>query len=199
MNELHLFFDTETSGFISKKLSFDNPKQAWIVQLGALLSTRDKIIDEVDILIKPNGRTMNSIAQQVHGITLEQAQDEGIEELEALEIFASLLDEYPKKICHNYDYDANFIDQLFRRHMDKLNDTQRSVYFINLPHVCTMKHAKVIEFCQLPNKWGKYKWPKLTELHTSLFGESFEGAHDAMADVIATRRCYYELSKRGII
>jgi hypothetical protein len=32
-----------------------------------------------------------------------------------------------------------------------------------------------------------------------LFGEYFEGAHDAMIDVEATMRCFLELAKRWVI
>jgi len=45
-------------------------------------------------------------------------------------------------------------------------------------------------------KWG-YKWPKLQELHNHLFGESFEEAHNAMADIEATKKCFIELVKLG--
>lgn len=34
------------------------------------------------------------------------------------------------------------------------------------------------------------KWPKLQELYKVLFGHSFEGAHNAMADVVATKRLF---------
>jgi inhibitor of KinA sporulation pathway (predicted exonuclease) len=34
----------------------------------------------------------------------------------------------------------------------------------------------------------KFKFPKLSELHQWLFGEDFEGAHDALNDVKATSR-----------
>ena len=62
---------------------------------------------------------------------------------------------------------------------------------------CTM--IRSTDYCQLPGRYGKYKWPKLEELHFKLFGESFEGAHDALADIRATMRCYYEMEKRGLV
>lgn len=37
------------------------------------------------------------------------------------------------------------------------------------------------------------KWPKLQELYKVLFGHSFEGAHNAMADVVATKDCFWEM------
>lgn len=46
---------------------------------------------------------------------------------------------------------------------------------------------------------GKPKWPKLEELHFSLFQRNFEGAHDAGNDVAACRDCFFELKNRGYI
>ncbi|MDZ7774594.1 MAG: DNA polymerase III subunit alpha [Bacteroidales bacterium] len=42
-------------------------------------------------------------------------------------------------------------------------------------------------------KGGGYKRPNLTELHQKLFGETFDEAHNATADVEATARCFLEL------
>jgi hypothetical protein len=62
---------------------------------------------------------------------------------------------------------------------------------------CTME--KSTNLVKLPGKYGKYKWPKLVELYKFLFNEELTGAHDALVDILATRRCYYELLKRGIV
>jgi DNA polymerase-3 subunit alpha len=53
------------------------------------------------------------------------------------------------------------------------------------------------ELCQLPGgRGGKFKLPTLTELHAHLFGEPFDEAHNASADVEATARCFLELLRR---
>ena len=48
------------------------------------------------------------------------------------------------------------------------------------------------KLCKIPGKYG-YKWPTLSELHMFLFGNGFEGAHDALNDVLACAACYFEL------
>ena len=58
---------------------------------------------------------------------------------------------------------------------------------------CTMKSST--NLCRLPGRYGNFKWPKLTELYKFLFNEEMEGAHDAMVDVRATRKCYYRLKE----
>jgi DNA polymerase III epsilon subunit-like protein len=43
------------------------------------------------------------------------------------------------------------------------------------------------------------KWPKLTALYKFLFNEDIIDAHNALADVLATERCYNELRRRKVI
>ena len=61
-----------------------------------------------------------------------------------------------------------------------------------------MHKEATTEYCQLPGKYG-YKWPTLSELHIKLFGEDFEGGHDALEDVKACAKCLFELQNRQLI
>ena len=56
-------------------------------------------------------------------------------------------------------------------------------------------------FCAIPstNGYGGYKWPKLSELHMKLFGTQFEDSHNAMADVEATAKCFWEMKRLQVI
>jgi DNA polymerase III epsilon subunit-like protein len=62
--------------------------------------------------------------------------------------------------------------------------------------ICTMEVGK--DFCKIPGGYYGYKPPKLQELHQKLFGTTFDNAHDAMADVKATKRCFFELKRLDI-
>lgn len=53
------------------------------------------------------------------------------------------------------------------------------------------------EFCKIPGPYG-YKWPKLEELYKILFNESFN-AHNALDDIRATARCFWELKNKNVI
>ncbi len=198
--ELHLFFDTETSGFISKKKAFDDPDQNWCCQIGAILSNKDEIFAELDFLIQSNGRKIPSfLTQNVHGISTEMCDKDGISEIEALGKFTDLLKDNPIKICHNYRFDSEFISQMFQRNMEELSDEVRSKYFIDYETFCTMENKNIVKECGLKNKRGAPKWPKLEELYVHLFEKDFPNAHNALADAHATRDCFYELKKREII
>ena len=64
------------------------------------------------------------------------------------------------------------------------------------PKYCTMKLST--DYCKLPGKKG-FKSPRLAELHQVLFGSGFDNAHNALADVEATARCFWELKNRKVI
>ena len=194
-----LFFDTETSGFINKALPASDPAQAWTVQIGAILANMEEDFDQMNVIIKSYGRSMNPFAEQVHGISSEHADEVGIEEVEAAENFGLLLRQADLVVCHNHTFDWNYVNQLMERNIDNLSDLARSAFYLDLPSFCTMKDKKIVKFCGLKNKTGKPKWPKLIELHEILFGEAFEGAHDAYADIAATKRCFFELVNRNIV
>lgn len=184
---MELFFDTETSGFRKAALGPNDPQQAWIVQLGAILSTSDQIIAEVNFLIKPEGRSINPGAQKIHGLSTAIA-DKGLYEDNVARIFALMLDNADILVCHNYKFDIYLVKDLLERN----SMMSEALTLMAKPHYCTMLNST--QLCKLPSRYkGKYKWPKLTELHQFLFGCEFEGAHDAMADVRATRSCYYKL------
>ncbi len=194
-----LFFDTETSDFIKKDLPANDPKQAWVVQIGALLATPEKTIDSLNTIIQANGRSINHYAEEVHKISVFKADEEGIPELEAAEKFGLLLRQADLVVGHNFDFDWKYAMHLLERNMDGLSDEARSAFYLDLPNYCTMKDKNVVKFCGLKNKVGRAKWPKLIELHEILFEKGFDGAHDAFADITATRDCFFELIKREII
>lgn len=194
-----LFFDTETSGFIKKDLSIDHPDQAWTVQIGAILATKDTEIEKMNTIIKANGRSMNPFAEQVHGVSVEKADAEGVEEVVAAEQFGLMLRQADLVVCHNYAFDINYVNHLMERTLDDLSDEARSAFYLDMPGYCTMKDKSVVKFCGLKNKIGRPKWPKLVELHEILFQEGFDGAHDAFADITATAKCFFALVDLGII
>ena len=65
--------------------------------------------------------------------------------------------------------------------------------------ICTKEVST--DFCQIPNQNGfaSFKWPKLEELHRKLFEVDFEGAHDALNDVMACAKCFFELKRLEVI
>ena len=182
---MELFFDVETSGFINKKLAVDDPKQAWILQLAFIVSDKEKIYTEFSSLITANGRSCHPAAQKIHGISTEDCNKGGMSEQTLLAPILHAFYATDTLVAHNITFDIELIDHLLKRCGNKWTGLFDKKMF------CTMKSSTNLR--RLTGRYGKFKWPKLTELYKFLFDEELVGAHAAMTDVRATRRCYYRL------
>jgi len=188
--KLYLFFDTETTGLPKKYNAPYEDLANWprVVQLAWVVADENKnIIEEKNFIVKPDGFSIPFEAAAVHGITDAKAHEFGLPLIEVLTTFTnSLQNNNISLVAHNISFDISVMAAEFIR-SGIIND------FLKLPQICTMKSS--IEFCNLPNR----KFPKLAEVHRQLFNEDFANAHDALADVLACMRCFFELQRRGII
>lgn len=159
-----------------------------------MLDKNGNILKKKSIIIKPDGFSIPSDAAAVHGITTDRAQRDGKPLQEVLEEFAIDLSFAERVVGHNIDFDQHIVAaELYRLRMDY-------EALMNKPCICTMKSST--DFCAIPNPssyYGGYKWPSLQELYRKLFGRSFDDAHDALADITATKDCFFELKRRGIL
>jgi DNA polymerase-3 subunit epsilon len=189
-----LFADSETSGMLNFKQSYEHPTQPWPVQIAAILADDDgRVVQSINLLVKSDSRTIHPKAQEVHGLDIETLDKYGFVETEVIALFYTLCLKANALVCHNVSFDQ----KIFAASLFRCWGAQNANTFMKMPTQCTMKEAT--DFCKLPGRFGKPKWPKLSELHQILFEESFEGAHDALADIKATMRCYYELVNKGIM
>jgi len=182
---MYLFFDTETTGLSSA----DRIVQiAWILEDadGVVLSERTAIIQPTYDFSIPYRSTL------VHGITTEQAFDEGEDVSLVLDEFCEDFEQAQFIVGHNVEFDKRFLVKEF----DLIG---RSLDFHQKQTVCTMKSSK--DWCEIPKTNGHpgFKPPKLTELYEILFGDVFDGAHDALQDTRACQQCFHELASLGVI
>jgi DNA polymerase-3 subunit epsilon len=188
-----LVFDVETTGFPTKGLPLNDDKQPHVVQLAWLVATVTTegwkpLTIWSSILSIPKEVSMNPNAEKVHGISKAMTMRHGINPLNALIALTRAIKTVDRVVAHNLKFDEQLIQIMSARYMPESWDPKDTY--------CTMLSS--VDLCNIPGRWGKPKWPKLQELHKFLFGEEFEGAHDALADVYACARCYFELVKRGI-
>lgn len=195
---MYLIFDVETNGLppIREKVNSKNYKK-WprIVQLAyALYDENRELIQLYDTIIKPDGFIISEESSKIHGITTEIALKKGIDIKRAIENFFDVLDRSKYLICHNFDFDYNaIISEYYRNNIKRESKDERQ-------KICTM--IETVNFCKIPHRgYGreKYKWPKLMELHQILFNEEFGMAHNALYDVKATAKCFWELVDKKII
>lgn len=192
--DLYLFVDTETTG---TPLSYDAPSSDtnnWprLVQLSWILSTESgEIIATQDLIIRPSGFTIPNSSTLIHGISNQYALEHGASLSKAINLFLKDLSKASLILGHNIDFDKKVLGAELIR-LGKPDTIKDCASF------CTMKET--VNYCKIPGKYGwDYKYPKLQELHVKLFGSRYDDAHDALSDVKATMKCFFELKRKNLI
>lgn len=182
---MYLVFDTETTGF---------PPKARMTQLAyMLIDENGKEIESYQSLIKPDGWEVPKEKFFIdNNMSTERCETEGIPVFDALRKFQEALKQCNYKIAHNISFDNKIVSKEI-----KLAGITYQLFQYK-KSVCTMMEAYNNDYYGTHAN-GRTKWPKLIELHRKLFNEDFDGAHDALADVRATSRCFIELLNRGVI
>lgn len=187
-----MFFDTETTGkpknYKAKIQDVDNWPR--VVQLSYIVFDEETELVCEDFIVKPDGFVISDEVAEIHGITQEMALEKGLPLIDVMKKFRADINSCDVLIAHNISFDVNVVGAEFIR----LDEDPEG--FAIISQLCTMKAGT--RLCRLPGKFG-YKWPKLSELHLYLFGETFEGAHNALVDIRATARCYFRMKKLGSI
>ncbi len=185
---MYLFFDTETVGLPER---WDVPitdMDNWprLVQLAWIVcDVRGEVLEERNAIIKPEGFSIPAEISKLHGITTSIANEHGEPLKEVLELFAERVDKAWLLVGHNISFDECVVGAEFER-------LRMMTSLFLKPKYCTMKGS--INYCKLPGNNG-FKSPKLVELYQILFGSRFDNAHDALADVKATMKCFWKLKE----
>ncbi|MDW7691873.1 DNA polymerase III subunit alpha [Flammeovirgaceae bacterium SG7u.111] len=191
---MYLIFDTETTGLPKKWDAPHTDTDNWprLVQLAYQLhDNKGGLIKAKNIIVKPEGFTIPFNAEKIHGISTKRAEEEGHPLEEVLKEFAEDLELADVIIGHNIvGYDIPLMGAEYVR--KELPPT-----IMEKDKVDTMKDTT--EFCELPGGRGRFKPPKLIELHKKLFGFEFADAHDAAYDVSANAKCFFELLKLKVV
>lgn len=191
---MYLFFDTETTGLPKNYQAPLDDFLNWprIVQIAwSLYDEVGNHWESYSYIIKPNGFIIPDEVAKIHRISQERALRDGVDLKIALNHFLKDAHSASYLVAHNIDFDEKIIGSELLR--EKIGPSP----FQGTNRVCTMKSS--VDFCKLSNNHGSYKWPSLTELYQILFADSFPEAHDALVDVKACAKCFFELKRRGIL
>ena len=191
-----IFFDTEATGlprFYNAPMT-DTGNWPRLVQL-AWITTDEQgnVIKRKSEIIRPDGFYIPLESTNIHGITQQQALNNGKPMRDVLQEFMQDLNASERMVGHNISFDRNVVGAELCR-LGLSCDSLRK-----MPFTCTMEAST--DFCAIPSNSmkSKYMFPRLDELYCKLFGRTFANAHDALADITATKECYFELRKRGVI
>lgn len=212
-----LFFDTETTGLPLKDFEYEvllhttkGPVMQYnyngyprIAQLSWILATEDgNDVQSGDFFIKPDGWVMPAGTSEFNGIWQRDLEANGKPIMEVLTSFFAAMSAADVIAGHNLEYDNSALDgELHRLKAQGWTTLLQSKRMID-----TM--TSTVEFCAIPFPEDKprhydtgceFKYPRLTELHSKLFGCVFDGAHNSMCDVEATKKCFFELVKQNVI
>ena len=191
---MYLIFDTETTGLPKnfKAPLTDSDNWPRCVQLAwQVHDEMGKLIEVKNFIIKPEGYDIPYNAAKIHGITTERAEKTGQDLKFVLDEFNKSLAQVKFVVGHNINFDVNIVGAELHRTGQDLGLIE-----FNKLDSCSELTASL---CQLEGgRGGKFKLPKLQELHQFLFQEEFAEAHNASADVEATTRCFLELIRREV-
>jgi DNA polymerase-3 subunit epsilon len=191
---MYLVFDTETTGIPRDHDAPASDIGNWprLVQIAWLLADGEgHEVRSQAFIIRPDGFVIPDSAARVHGIDTQTARQLGIEVGSALDAFAKDLSAAEILVAHNVRFDEGVIGAEFFRAGRTRNPIESKT------RCCTMRETA--DFCGIPGGPRGNKWPTLDQLHRTLFGVGFEGAHNAIADVRACATCFFELKRRGIM
>jgi len=190
----YLFFDTETTGLPRSWHVSVEDLDNWprLVQIAWVLYKDGIRINRCNFIIKPEGFEIPVESSKIHGITTARAKQEGVVLQTVLEYFHDLVAQADFLVAHNMSFDQMIVGaELLRKKMPNI--------LVDKKKICNMEIST--NYCAIPspNGYSDYKWPKLSELHVKLFGAEFENSHNAMADVEAAAKCFWEMKRRCII
>tara|TARA_B100002051_G_scaffold143501_1_gene136064 strand:- start:2159 stop:2845 length:687 start_codon:yes stop_codon:yes gene_type:complete len=193
-----IVFDTETTGLPTKRHAPASDTLSWphIVQISWIVydAGTAKIQRAEDHLVKlPEGVVIPEAASKVHGITASQLARKGVDAQVALEAFIKDLRAAERYVAHNLGFDQAVIQASCHRlgiSPPFNKDTCRASPY------CTAKEGVIETQLWAERKSGSrfLRYPKLWELHQTLFQSNAQNLHDALADVLVCLRCYLQMA-----
>lgn len=192
-----LFFDTETTGLPEFVRPFGDERQPHLVQIACLLTDDDGTERaSVNLIVAP-GVPIPDGASRVHGITDLIADRCGVPSSTALAMWNKLAERADIIVAHNIKFDIALMQIAWARHFGADGPTFEQRHGKRL-RFCTMDAAAPIVNLpptarMLAAGYNKPKAPRLEEAVSHFFGETLEGAHDALVDVRACARIYFHM------
>jgi len=192
---LILPFDTETTGLPVYSEQSNKECQPHLVEIAAFLvdETTREVVETLNVIVKPDGWSWSADCEvfKKHGISYDQAMEEGIPEADALQQLMAMYDKCRIRTAFNVSFDNRIMRIAQMRHgysAEVLEEwkTNKDRY------VCSMQKSRVL----MPIK----KTPSLVAAHAYFFGEGvFKETHRALADAVAAKEIYFALKDMGVV
>ena len=182
-----LFVDTETTGL------YPDENDCIIQIAGFFMDKRGRVSDKFNFRMQPyhNDCYMTKEASECNGYTMEQIQ-EFDNPKEIIEKFTAICNKHLKKgskiliAGYNVGFDVKFIKDWFRTFHIRYSDYFESSYLDVYDEVKTYFFDKK----RKPNNF------KQTTVYRYFFKKELNGAHDAMADIKASKKIHERLFRK---
>lgn len=186
---MELVIDTETTGLTSLSFVTERNYKKWprVVQIAWGLIENDHVEIQNSTIIRPSGFNIPSDAIRIHGITNNQALEDGKDLKHLLATLNKLMHTADTIIAHNLNFDLGILQSEAMRLGVPLEfpNKRQCTAFMGQTYMRKEQKIRLSEF------------PRLGELHKILLGDDYEPKHDARSDVIACANVYKELQKLG--
>jgi len=180
-----LSFKTETSGLPLWRARSNDKGQPHIVRLAAVLcdGKTQEVIDQMDVIIRPEGWEIPKETIDVHGVTNQHANENGISEAAAVEMFIKLCGD-SVRVSSNKQFNQRIIRIALKRYA---TEEQQEKWAEKENHFCAMKMAK--------DDIGN-KQITLTEAHRHYTSQIVSGA-DSLDNAKLASRIYFAVNDKN--
>lgn len=202
----YLYVDCETNGLpFNYKAPFTNVSN-WphTVQITFQFKEDGILIKHSNNIIKPRSSMVwcEETAKKFHGISREIAERDGRNILDVLTELRECISQADVVIAHNINFDKTILlVEAHRLYLEKrvAEPGDKWLWSSSVASLCTME--KTTNIVKMPPfKNGKYKWPRLEELHNFLFQTNFDKPlHDSNNDVECLVKCHEELVSKKLL
>ncbi len=187
----YLFVDTETTGF--------NPSIHTVHQVAGIISIDGKEVDEFNFEMRPHpDKQIEEKALAVSGLKISDVISRDLTSGQACTEFRLILEQHVDKynkadkfilVAYNASFDASFLNAWFKSHG---ND-----FFFGLVHGgAYLDPLQLALFLEIKEKKRIFLPNRKLETVASTLGIKLDNAHDALADIRATKQVLSELWKR---
>ena len=189
-----LVVDTETTNKVNFKVPLDDPCQPWMVSCSALLYDEEsrQVVECLSCLIKPTDWVIPPESTAIHGITHEKAMEYGMEFEVMMPALGHLARSARRIAAYNQGFDSAMMKIMYGYYGLDSGDAFAPTKWVDVMKPCT-------EICQLPGKYGTYKWPKLEEAFQHFFGKKPKASHSSLNDAHSCAQILFKLIELEVI
>lgn len=201
-----LFYDTETSGLPNWSMPSGDPSQPHVTQLAAELCDEEtgETLAAMDMIVRPDGWEIPLELQELTGITMERAMNEGLPADDVLHAFLEMWMGADLRCAHNESFDMRMLRISIMRDASYglmtvgagATEAPFADYWKAGAAYCTQSQSvKIINLPPTPKMVAARrkgpKSPNLGEAYKFFTGEDLVGAHNAQVDIMACKAVYY--------